>query len=824
MPQFLADHLLVRDHTTSYPYTSINQGRSPVIPREGLNREQHGKSLERQMTQAVEAFDGDRDLGFVYVVFKSPPDFFLDLDKLEDSGENIKLKTYKRLPSTVVGEDGEPYFYYEATVYLNTRAISTFLRKIEGYITRDTPKGHPLNRSLIANIEEIRAATLKSFWQEPELPFPENDERVWWEIWLSRVPEDNVTNPIGSIAERLGQANIQIADRFISFPEHFVYLMKANVDELGRGLLYSDKLAEIRKPGEIVDFFTGLPYGEQTDWVNDLRNRVDFQPDQVSVCLLDSGVTIANPLLTDLIPQAHLDTVNPAWRKDDIHPNGGHGTPMAGLAFYGDLTELLAHRNRVEIKHHLESIKIVSPNHSNDPALYGAITIEAVSRGEIINPQHKRIVCMAVGSDTIAHRGRPTSWSAAVDQIVFGAYDDPNQKTIFFIAAGNIDKPDRINYPLINKTISIEDPGQSFNAITVGAYTLKDNIDLQRYPSATPLAVRGAMAPCSTTSYYWENEWCRKPDIVMEGGNHALFRQALAYPDSLLILSTGRGGINVPWLHNFGDTSGATALASRFGAILYQQYPELWPETIRGLVIHSADWTSEMLRNRHINQLSLDDKRHLLSHVGYGVPNMVRARHSANNSLSLIAEREIKPYKLEASQTKTDEFHLFDLPWPKEALEALHETSVKLKVTLSYFIEPNPNNKNYQLAAGYRSHGLRFKMIDRNERETAFRSRISRAMRGDDYQAEGSENWILGDQIRNKGSIHKDIWEGLAIDLASRNKIAVYPVGGWWKTRKKLLRYNNKVRYSIIVTIETPETLIDVDIYTSVANLVQVDI
>ena len=37
---------------------------------------------------------------------------------------------------------------------------------------------------------------------------------------------------------------------------------------------------------------------------------------------------------------------------------------------------------------------------------------------------------------------------------------------------------------------------------------------------------------------------------------------------------------------------------------------------------------------------------------------------------------------------------------------------------------------------------------------------------------------------------------------------------GWWRTRKKLERYNKKARYSLIVSIETPS--IDVDLYTPV--------
>jgi hypothetical protein len=270
----------------------------------------------------------------------------------------------------------------------------------------------------------------------------------------------------------------------------------------------------------------------------------------------------------------------------------------------------------------------------------------------------------------------------------------------------------------------------------------------------------------------------------MEGGNQGIQDGWTIDPESLQLLTTGKGGFGRRWLTNFMDTSAATALAAKFAAELYYYYPSFWPETIRALIIHSADWTPAMLNDRDISQLTGFEKARLLSFVGYGVPNMNRARYSANNSLSLIAQRSLKPYKIEDGSVKTDSFHLFELPWPAQVLQELMAVQVKFKITLSYFIEPNPGNKQYDLAASYRSHGLRFKMIDSGESERAFVGRISSAMREGQYTAEGAEHWILGGQLRDKGSIHKDIWVGTAADLATRNKIAIYPISGWWKTKK----------------------------------------
>ena len=62
---------------------------------------------------------------------------------------------------------------------------------------------------------------------------------------------------------------------------------------------------------------------------------------------------------------------------------------------------------------------------------------------------------------------RPSSWSAAVDKVVAGA--DDGHRRLMCIAAGNVDPDNFTTYPDSNITDSIHDPGQSWNAVTVGA-------------------------------------------------------------------------------------------------------------------------------------------------------------------------------------------------------------------------------------------------------------------------------------------------------------------------------------------------------------------
>src|SRR5690554_4849668 len=807
-------HIILNGRTNALPYSTYGGGDFPK--RNIENRKEHGRRIKSLFENAIDNFKEKYDnQDFVYVEFESAINFELDLDKFQNKDNDLRLASCKK-----ISLDFENHFFRVA-VFLNKKAVSNFLKKLNEYIDKDTPAGNPKHQSLVANIEKIKAATLKSFWYDLEALFPAANESTWWELWIERTNHETTIDE--QLKKELTDAGIQQNNRTLVFPDHLVTLIKGSANDL-EVLLYSDQLAELRKPLETAEFFTSLEVEEQEEFIEDLIQRTEKVKDSnISVSLLDTGVNRMNILLSNFIDQNNLDTVNPSWGTNDSL-RSGHGTPMAGLILFGDLSQVFDSIHNVKIYHELESIKIIHNSEANDPELFGKVTQEAIARAEILNPDNKRIICLAVTAPENNHVGQPSSWSSAIDQTLFGSIDERNNKTLAVISAGNIGLEQRLIYPLSNDEVSINDPTQSFNAITVGSYTLKDNYDFLSYPSAELLAKRGGLSPCSSTSVMWDKYWARKPDIVMEGGNDGMYQDGIFDTDSLKLLSTAKGSLNNAPLTTFGDTSASTALAAKLVSELYYAYPNLAPETIRGLVIHSADWTSEMLSNKELSKLSSEEKSKIIQRVGYGVPDLIKAKNSANNSLTLIAERGFYPYKFEDSRVKTNEFHLLELPWPKDVLLELAESQVQLKVTLSYFIEPNPGNKAYTNAQSYASHGLRFKMIDRNESEKNFKSRISKALKEkqEDYEKEGTENWILGSNVRDKGSIHKDIWKGNAADLAMRNKIAVYPVGGWWKNRKYKERYLEKVRYSLIVSIETPEG--EVDIYTPVLNQISVDV
>lgn len=796
-------HLVIVGTARAEPFTSPAAGGSKFRTRP-TDRNVHGRALQRQLERIRAELERRLERGTpdgleaargFYLEFESPPGFGLKLKSLEYSSSGIELATTRH--------EGDREF---ATVFVPQGKITFFVKRVEKYLAElDTRSQQPKNRALVESIAEVRLAVIESFWTDPPAHLPPRDSVMWLEAWLRGNPED-VVERFACVARA---AKIEIGDEQQTFPDRTVMLIRASLRQLSGTLEFLDVLAELRRVRQVGSFFVRLGRPEQTAWVNELLTRTQFPTTTAAaVTVLDSGVHRGHPLLAPLLDVADVHAWRPTW---GVHDHHGHGTEMAGLAAYGDLAAALVSPGPIVLSHRLESVKIIPPTGANPEHLYGRITADSVSFVEIQAPGRPRVFSMSIGTDG-SDRGEPTAWSAELDKLASGAEDD--ERRLFFVSAGNIGPGAGRNYPEQNHTASILDPGQSWNAITVGAYTELTEIDEPSYAGWTCVAAPGNLGPTSATSFVWLPRWPIKPDIVMEGGNMAVSpkRTEADFPDSLSVLTTYFRDERM--FTSSGDTSAANAAAARYAAIVRGQYPELWPETVRALLVDSAEWTAPMQRE-------LDGARNakavefLLRCFGFGVPNLERALWSAGNSLTLIAQDELQPF----TGDRSNEMNLHTLPWPRAELERLGEVTVELRMSLSYFVEPNPARRGWKDRHRYASHGLRFAVQKPAESVPSLRKRVNQDAREEEEEvdAEGdSDGWLLKPNLRGKGSLHHDRWRGTAAELALRSHVAVYPVIGWWRERQALGRSESRARYSLVATIRTPSTA--VDIYQPVAT------
>ncbi len=752
----------------------------------------------------------------VYVEFSGLPGAPLKVQSLEDTRSGIRLLNIRE-------KEVEGQKVNLATVYIPSDKRGVFLKKFREYTLNNTIKDNPKNQDLATGIEQMQKALVNSFWVDPVEMMP-SDNPVWCEVWLRLDQPDHFDTLLENFFGICNTFSIEHKNQQISFPERLVTLVRANRQQLGELIESFDFITEIRRAEEPESFWTSQYNSEQAEWVEDLLSRLEVNSNsKVFVTILDTGINNGHPLLNSVLLDQDCHTVVPEWRT---HDNKGHGTMMAGICSYGDLKHALESNSQIELISHLESVKILPNAGENDPDLYGYFTSQGISLAEIQNPQAQRIICLAVTSSFQMDKGRPSSWSAAIDALAAGVDDD--QKRLFIISAGNVrNHEDLLNYPDSNCDISIESPAQSWNALAVGAYTRKSIIPEGTYSGYELLATPGSLSPFSTTSLLWETKvWPNKPDIVFEGGN--LLKTPggeIEFHDDLQELTTYHHPL-IKHFETIHGTSLSTAKAVSMAATLQFYYPGFWPETIRGLMVHSADWPEELLRQFNLNRTHRADVTKILRIAGYGLPDMKKALQCASNSLTLIAQNTIQPFIKDGPSYKTKEMHLYRLPWPREELLNLGPVQVKLRVTLSFFIEPGPGEIGWKNRYRYASHGLRFDLNNTNETEQDFVHRLNNAAVSEENEilggTSGSERWQIGINNRKLGSLHSDIWVGNAADLAVCNYVGVYPVIGWWRERHNQGCFNKQTRYSLIVSLEVPEQ--EVDIYTIVHNMISIPV
>lgn len=760
-------------------------------------------SISPKQVAAMKAKDG------FYLDVSGKQGYELNYKSLEDGRYGIQLLNVKSKDDLT-----------KATVFVPKNKASHLIRKFNQFESSLGMDGKPKNNDLVRSIDTIREADVASFWQGPHENIPTSDIRVWCEVWLS-TEKQNDSDVLTEFKSLLDEFNISYKDDHITFPERIVMLILVNYNDLVALLQCSKYIAELNKCEEPNSFFIKESLTAQYDWVDDIKNRLQPEDSNATICLLDTGVSSAHPLLEPFIREQDIHTF---FDDGDVSDYDGHGTGMAGVALYHDLNQSLLSRDTISIPYRIESSKILR-NQENAPELYGAITAQGILFNEIENPDKDRSICMAVTTD--ATDGHPTSWSGAIDEIVagvniFGA--DNENKRLMLISAGNVELSEfrDIKYPDVNINSYVQNPGQSWNALTVGAYNSKIQIDDTAFLGCHPVADVGELSPYSSTSVLWDNKWPIKPEILMDGGNIVYQDNFYSNCDDLSLLTT-HNKLSKNLFATICATSAATAQASKLSAEIYSKYPNAWPETIRALMVHSARWTDKM-KQQFLPPESpkKSDIRVLLRTCGYGIPDLERAVSCKNNYVNMIIEEELQPFDYD-NRVVTNELHIHKLPWPKEVLESLGDEEVELRVTLSYYIEPSPGHIGWKDKYTYQSCGMRFELKNSMESLDDFKKRINKIARDKDpnwhNESGNSTSWYLGTNNRNVGSIHSDFMCVPAVDLSNANDIAVYPVGGWWKNRKRLKRYYDKIRYSLIISLSTKET--KVDFYTPIVTEIQ---
>lgn len=705
-----------------------------------------------------------------------------------------------------------------AVYYLSKRAINSLEQSLTAYQNWEEPgdeetdwgnetlsdEKRPRNFWLFESAESFRVAQIKDLWTDDRDNFLRRKGVTEWEIWV----RSSMKLAFESAVAQLG---IKLTGEASEFVDILVYNGLTTKKSLAKLITCSAAVVELRAASNFISEHADLPPIAKLAQIRRIAKRVVAPPIAAPwISLLDTGANPKSILLAPALPQTRCIAVTSAW---DPYDADGHGSKMAGVALYGDLSTIASGTDQLPLEIGLESIAVFNPGSTFRIPARDAIA-RGVTRAEQYE-EHARVYCLAATAVGEPEDGRPGATSGTLDAL---AFHNGIKTRLFCVAVGNVvttpDQPYQVSsYVNLNKDHGIQSPAQALNVLSVGAVTNKCS-------GPAPLADAGDLSPRSRTAQAWDGR-AHKPDILMEGGNHGRDPGGQTSrphgPDMIATTSNKPNSITLT-----GDTSAACAAAARLAGRVMARYPAMRAETVRGLLTHNADWTPAMQARRQamINAgiPELNATLAILDCFGWGVPNEERVFWSASNALTLIVEDELRPYKREEGRNVTlKEMKAFHLPWPDTALSALGATEIELRCTLSYFIQPDLHSAGLERQQFYPSHGLKFDLQRFEESESRAMRRMNKAIISHDPNTDDN-GWLLGWKRRLRGTLHHDIWRGPAYQLVRRRLINVSPIRGWWAVNSNFQPEDVPVRFSLIVSIRTPET--NNDLVTEVRNTI----
>lgn len=685
-------------------------------------------------------------------------------------------------------------------------------RKVRAYGADTlTPGGHPRNEPSIAPIGAIAITTLADRYG-PRLQAATLDPTAadWFELACrgGYLAPAETTASLAQIQAVLPTLGTTITAEY-NGTERLVLFVRTSLQTLQQLVELVDCVYEIELSAQEVRDWLIVEHDQPPGDV------VVTQPaaDAPSVVVLDTGIASQHPLLAPVLLNA-LSVVPGDNSPADTH---GHGTNMAGIAAFDDLGAMVTAGEGVA-SHWLESARILVGSNVGTAAAAGAefwptITADAVTETEATGTR-RRVYALAVTAG-MDDPGRATSWSDSVDRLAYNA----GAGRLITVSIGNADYTsiDLLNnYPQQNLASRLDDPAQAANALTVGGYTVRMTVP-PPHTAYAPVAPSGALSPHSRCGLPVRPE-AIKPDVVFEAGNVA-FDGAVG-DAALLGTVTTHHEFQSRLLDSMFGTSEAVGHSAWFVAQLLRAIDGVTPQTIRGLVVHSAGWTPAMTQ-----QFPNVDER--LAAFGLGVPDLGYASGCLANRATILIEDQlanadiarVRRQQPNGRYRDVNEVRryakIFRVPLPDDLLLETPDSAVRLRVTLSYFAEPNT-------IRGWTQRGLdlRWDMQGPQESEAQFLQRINRLARGEQRREDrtSSFDWDLGLRRRSRGTVQSDRWRGTAAYLAGDKLIAVYPALGWWDRRDQFRQA--AMPFSLLVSVEAE----GIEIYTPIQTALTVPV
>ncbi len=772
----------------------------------------HGAFLINQIESLSAVYSSDpekfEDANRFFITVRAEDNSELQINSLEDKKSDVEV--VKIIPEK-----------NEAIIDSPNLELAYLKKKVEKYSQGATDSNRAKNEDLIAPIKEFSHRNEEDVISTDLLSENDATKKLWIEIECRGgkiKSSDKNTLTISQMNSLKTKFNLTCLEYFIA-TERIFFFTRMSLNEIKKAIKITDCIIYVDRARDIIRNWLSLEYSKISNEQIQNMKIISPNPNSAVVAILDSGLAEKHPLLKDSV----LNCCSVIAEDQTTGDVDGHGTEMAGICIFDNLAKTID-IGQFSSPNFIESAKVYHPSTSNDENrhFWASLTQDAVQN--LNNKLDKnRVFVMAITAPLLGDKTN-TRWSQALDQII---YNDGIDTNLFCVSIGNVNEGSYNfrNYPDENiQNHNIQDPAQSINALTIGAYTELADIPRQDYQNFQVLAPKGGLSPYSSTNNL---EHCIKPEVVFEGGNK-LYDQHMSSNDDLLsLVTTSKDFTQGKSLNSFNATSCATSLAGNFAAKVWNIYPEARPESIRGLIVHSASWTDKLKEQFNPNN-NAEGKNKLLSACGYGVPDIDYAMNSTPKRATIIIEDEI----VNKNSSGDRQIKIFKLPIPEDVMTTDLNAKANLKVTLSYFAEPNEPEREKRNK--YRGLDLEWDFQGPTENDDIFNIRINDVFRKkfnegkdeeDKFKSSDSSQftWKIGKQRRNRGTVQSDELESLVSlsEIVGAKGVAVYPRLGWWDNKRDF--ENKSMKFSLIITVEVFSEK-DIDIYTPIKNAVDIPI
>lgn len=460
------------------------------------------------------------------------------------------------------------------------------------------------------------------------------------------------------------------AESFLdSYVGDFLVLVKVRVRGDGlRQLLNADVVAVVDLPPR-ADF---NPIEIRAMAAGDFPEPRDPPPNGPRVCVVDSGISSNHPLLRRHVGHAQ-SFLRGSTSSADQH---GHGTMVAGLAVFGDVSSAVTNR-RFQSPVTVLSARVLNEHNEFEDDRLVINQLKDVLETFAAAPYNCRVFNLSLGTRHAADDlalGRQTLWAEQLDILA------RELKVVLVVSAGNVagvlaargNAAEEIvtRYPsyLFEDHAKLADPATAAIALTVGA--LMETEELSALPRAGQQDIRRIIGSVNNLSPITRTgpgvNGAIKPELVHYGGGLCLggfgeqANRVIERDPALSVTSLCNDPNRSLFSFDVG-TSFAAPRVARLAALVQVELAQVLgressPNTIRAVLANSARIPAELL-----TALQNDGGfPSALRSCGYGIPTDEQAITSSARRVTLLSEESLK----------LDYFHVYKVPVSREFVQA----------------------------------------------------------------------------------------------------------------------------------------------------------